>query len=91
MDFLTDSLATGLALVFGGAYAVLASLPARYKPFEWIASFLFVFFLGSPLAGLDMPVPWPPFLEICLGVGIFLFMVALVRYGQRELAEGEYD
>jgi hypothetical protein len=91
LDFLTDSLATGLAFVCGGAYALLASLPSRYKTFERTASFLFVFFIGSPLAGLDMPVPWPPYLETCLGVGILLFLVALVRYGQKELAEGEYD
>jgi hypothetical protein len=91
VDFLTDSLATGLAFLFGGASALLASLPERYKVLEWLSSFLFTLFIGAPLAGLDVSVPWSPFLEVCLTAGVLMLVAAIVRYGQKELAEGEYD
>lgn len=91
LDFLADSLATGLALVFGGSYALLASLAERYKALEYITSFLFIFSLGSPLAGFDVAVPWSSFSELCVVFGAFLFGVAVARYGKQELAEGEYD
>ena len=91
MNILPDSLGTGLPFLLCGSAAVLATLPERYRIAEWLVTYLFIMFLGAPLAGLDIPVPWPPFSEICVAAGLLFVVTALARYARKELAEGEYD
>jgi hypothetical protein len=78
VNFLPDSLVTGLPFLLGGVAVVLASLPERCRVAEGAATYLFVLFVGAPMAGLDAQVPWAAFSEICLAVGLLLFVTALV-------------
>ncbi|HYD38955.1 MAG TPA: hypothetical protein VEA60_15150 [Allosphingosinicella sp.] len=90
MDFLADSV-SGLVFVAGGAAAALATSRERYRSAERVAACVALVFMALPVAGLDAAVPWAGFTELCVAVGILLFLAALVIYARSELAEGEYD
>jgi hypothetical protein len=91
MDFLSDTLAPGMVFLLGGVAAVPATGPDAHKGPQWVVSYFFVFFIGIPVAGLDVPVPWAVFSETCLVASVLLCIVALLRYARKELGEGEHD
>lgn len=77
--------------MLAGTGAVLASLPKRRKAAELAVTYFFCLTVGAPLAGMDVSVPWVAFSEASLALCILALIVALARYGYRELREGEYD
>ena len=94
MNFLADSLVAGIVVLLGGSVALLATLLKNrkaLKALEAIATISLVLLLGLSAAGLDALISWPFYLEMCLAISALLIAIALVRYGHKELAEGEYD
>ena len=91
MNFLADSLVAGLVVLLGGFVALLVTLIEQHKALDRIAMTILLFLVGISILGMDAKVPWPLYLETCVAATAILVIIAAVRYGQRQLAEGEYD
>jgi hypothetical protein len=87
----SDSIASSAILVGLGALGFLWSLERRRK---WAESIIWLLLFASsvlPSLGYDLKVPWILLDELAVGVSASLVIFGLIRYGRRELSEGEYD
>ena len=91
MNFLADSLVAGLVVLLGGFVALFATLTEQRRLLDRIAISILLFLIGISILGMDARVAWPFYLEMCLAISAIFVIIAVVRYGQRELAEGDYD
>jgi hypothetical protein len=86
-----DSLLNAVGLLALALLCAIDSSNARFRRIEIALALIVIAGAGLSLAGYDLRVGWRYLEEVAFIAAALVVLVTIVRWGRRELAEGEYD